>query len=159
MGSDHLNPYSHFLLQRWQYEDHWLPLLHLHALPWKISTDTVALEQGWANCGSLVLLIRSAEDCYRVVQIKWYHNYDCIHLTLSCNAWRSTRWRIRHSDKLTWFCGAWATLVITGYCYYSATALKPSATMSGPEKREADSECRVFNKEWTTKHFFTEVRY
>lgn len=30
--------------------------------------------------------------------------------------------------------------------------------MSGPKKRKVDSECRVFNKEWTTKYFFTEVR-
>lgn len=30
--------------------------------------------------------------------------------------------------------------------------------MSGPKRRKVDSECRVFNKEWTTKYFFTEVR-
>lgn len=48
---------------------------------------------------------------------------------------------------------AWATL-----CCYSATALNLSATMSGPKKRKVDSEGRVFNKEWTTKYFFTEVR-
>ncbi|KAK2831243.1 hypothetical protein Q7C36_016329 [Tachysurus vachellii] len=30
--------------------------------------------------------------------------------------------------------------------------------MSRPKKRKVDSECRVFNKEWTTKYFFTEVR-
>ncbi|GAA6101231.1 general transcription factor II-I repeat domain-containing protein 2-like, partial [Tachysurus ichikawai] len=30
--------------------------------------------------------------------------------------------------------------------------------MSRPKKRNVDSECRVFNKEWTTKYFFTEVR-
>jgi hypothetical protein len=30
--------------------------------------------------------------------------------------------------------------------------------MSGLKKRKVDSECRVFNKEWTTKYFFTEVR-
>lgn len=38
------------------------------------------------------------------------------------------------------------------------TALNPSATMSGPKKRKVDSECRVFNKEWTSKYFFTEVQ-
>ena len=30
--------------------------------------------------------------------------------------------------------------------------------MSEPKKRKVDSECRVFNKEWITKYFFTEVR-
>ena len=30
--------------------------------------------------------------------------------------------------------------------------------MSGLKKRKVDSECRVFNKEWTTNYFFTEVR-
>lgn len=30
--------------------------------------------------------------------------------------------------------------------------------MSGPKKRKVDSECRVFNKEWTSKYFFAEVR-
>lgn len=30
--------------------------------------------------------------------------------------------------------------------------------MSGPKKRKVDKECRVFNKEWTTKYFFTEHR-
>ncbi|KAK2864294.1 hypothetical protein Q7C36_003448 [Tachysurus vachellii] len=30
--------------------------------------------------------------------------------------------------------------------------------MSRQKKRKVDSECRVFNKEWTTKYFFTEVR-
>ena len=30
--------------------------------------------------------------------------------------------------------------------------------MSEPRKRKVDSECRVFNKEWITKYFFTEVR-
>ncbi|KAK7881164.1 hypothetical protein WMY93_029573 [Mugilogobius chulae] len=30
--------------------------------------------------------------------------------------------------------------------------------MSGQKKRKIDSECRVFNKEWTVKYFFTEVR-
>ncbi|CAL9701232.1 unnamed protein product [Knipowitschia caucasica] len=30
--------------------------------------------------------------------------------------------------------------------------------MSGPKKRKVDVECRVFNNEWTTKYFFTEVR-
>lgn len=30
--------------------------------------------------------------------------------------------------------------------------------MSGPKKRKLDKECRVFNKEWITKYFFTEHR-
>ena len=30
--------------------------------------------------------------------------------------------------------------------------------MSEPKKRKVDSECRVFNKEWITKYFFTEGR-
>ena len=30
--------------------------------------------------------------------------------------------------------------------------------MSEPKKRKVDSECRVFNKEWITKYFFTEVQ-
>ncbi|XP_077426332.1 general transcription factor II-I repeat domain-containing protein 2-like [Vanacampus margaritifer] len=30
--------------------------------------------------------------------------------------------------------------------------------MSGPKKRKVDGEGRVFNKEWTTRYFFTEVR-
>lgn len=34
----------------------------------------------------------------------------------------------------------------------------PSVKMSGPKQRKVDSECRVFNKEWTTKYFFIEVR-
>lgn len=39
-----------------------------------------------------------------------------------------------------------------------ATALSPSVTMSGPKKRRVDSECRVFNEEWTAKYFFTEIQ-
>ena len=30
--------------------------------------------------------------------------------------------------------------------------------MSGQKKRKIDRECRVFNKEWTTKYFFIELR-
>ena len=30
--------------------------------------------------------------------------------------------------------------------------------MSSQKKRKVDSKCGVFNKEWTTKYFFTEVR-
>ena len=41
---------------------------------------------------------------------------------------------------------------------YFTFHLSPSEKMSGPKKRKVDSECRVFNEEWTTKYFFTEVR-
>lgn len=34
----------------------------------------------------------------------------------------------------------------------------PLVKMSGSKKRKVNSECRVFNKEWTAKYFFTEVR-
>lgn len=30
--------------------------------------------------------------------------------------------------------------------------------MSGPKKRKVNSECRVFNKKWTTEYFFIEVQ-
>ena len=39
-----------------------------------------------------------------------------------------------------------------------AVALTPTLTMSGPKKIKVYSECWAFNKEWTAKYFFTEVR-
>ena len=92
--------------------------------------------------------IRPSKDWYRIAQIKSYPNYVCIYLTLSCNAWRSTTWCIKLSDTLEF-------AEPGQLCYYSATALNPSLTMSGPKKRKVDSECWVFNKEWTTKYLFT----
>ena len=78
----------------------------------------MSLKPGWSNYCPLVFFIQPAEDWYRIAQIKSYHIYDCICLSLFCNALPSTSWRIRRSDTLTWFCRARATL-----CYYSAIAL------------------------------------
>ena len=47
---------------------------------------------------------------------------------------------------------------ITPRLHFTLWPINPSLMMSGPKKRKVDKECRVFNKEWITKYFFTEHR-
>lgn len=48
--------------------------------------------------------------------------------------------------------------LITPSLHFTPLTHQPFCKMSGPKKRKVDKECRVFNKEWTTKYFFTEHR-
>lgn len=46
----------------------------------------------------------------------------------------------------------------TGPFFASDTSITLHNKMSGLKKRKTDRECRVFNKEWTTKYFFIEIQ-
>lgn len=70
--------------------------------------------------------------------------------------WWSTRWHVMCIDTL-----GFLVTVKWFYLYHCSEPTRTHLRFSNERatKRKADSECRVFNKDWTTKYFFTEVRW
>ena len=103
--------------------------------------------------GPLVLLIRSSEDCYRAAQIN--HFIIMTAFIWPCPVMPGVPAGGTLGAVIHWldFAEPGVLSVITLLLLW--THLQQWV---GQKKRKVDSECRVFNTEWTTKYFFTEVR-
>lgn len=99
----------------------------------------LSLEQAWVNYGHMqpVKVFNPARGTLSNINPSYFFPPAIL-------AFFSTRWRTV------------GTLTL-GVTYYSVCTLvwpSPSVKMSGPKEREVDTECRLFNKEGTTKYFF-----